>query len=107
MNRLVVGLGQLPAYIGVLNADLSWESGTFEQLLTWLQQHPQVSLAVQILDGQGILEAVQTPPHGAGTVQPTLPSQWAQAGWRSATRWYVMADQNYEGVFERPTNGCC
>jgi len=43
VNRLVVRLGQLPAYLGVLNTDLSWQPGTFEQLLSWLQQHPDVS----------------------------------------------------------------
>ena len=51
VNRLVGQIGDIPPYLGVLNTDLSWTSGTFETLLSWLELHPDVCLAApQILD---------------------------------------------------------
>ena len=111
VNRLVVRLGQLPAYIGVLNTDLSWESGTFEQLLAWLQHHPQVSLAVpQILDEQGIPQKLcKRHPTLLGLFSRRFLPNGLKPGWlKRYDRWYVMADQNYEEVFEAPyLSGCC
>lgn len=44
----------LPPWVAVLNTDLNWKSGTFELLLHWLQQQPDVVLAVpQIVDPAG------------------------------------------------------
>ena len=55
VNRLIARSSHKGPYIGVLNTDLSWQPGTFEKLLAWLDQHSQVSLAVpQILDEAGI-----------------------------------------------------
>ena len=111
VNRLVVRLGQLPAYIGVLNTDLSWESGTFEQLLAWLKQHPQVSLAVpQILDELGIPQKLcKRHPTVLGLFSRRFLPNGLKPGWlKRYDRWYVMADQNYEEVFEAPyLSGCC
>ena len=111
VNRLVVRLGQLPPYIGVLNTDLSWEPGSFEQLLAWLQQHPQVSLAVpQILDEQGTPQKLcKHHPTVLGLFSRRFLSNGLKPGWlKRYDRWYVMADQNYEEVFEAPyLSGCC
>ena len=110
VNRLVVRLGQLPPYIGVLNTDLSWPSGTFEQLLGWLQQHPQVSLAVpQILDEAGTPQKLcKHHPTVLGLFSRRfLPDVLKPAWLKRYDRWYVMADQNYQEVFDAPyLSGC-
>ena len=111
VNRLVEQLGPLPPYIGVLNTDLSWESGSFEQLLAWLQQHPQVSLAVpQILDEQGTPQKLcKRHPTVLGLFSRRFLPNGLKPGWlKRYDRWYVMADQNYQEVFEAPyLSGCC
>ena len=111
VNRLVVRLGPLPPYIGVLNTDLSWEPGSFEQLLAWLQRHPQVSLAVpQILDEQGTPQKLcKHHPTVLGLFSRRFLPNGLKPGWlQRYDRWYVMADQNYEEVFEAPyLSGCC
>ncbi|MBM5784304.1 MAG: glycosyltransferase family 2 protein [Cyanobacteria bacterium K_DeepCast_35m_m1_288] len=111
VNRLVVRLGQLPPYIGVLNTDLSWQPGTFEQLLAWLQQHPQVNLAVpQILDEAGTPQKLcKHHPTVLGLFSRRFLPDWLKPTWlKRYDRWYVMADQNYQEVFEAPyLSGCC
>jgi GT2 family glycosyltransferase len=111
VNRLVVRLGQLPPYIGVLNTDLSWSAGTFEQLLGWLQQHPEVNLAVpQILDEAGTPQKLcKHHPTVLGLFSRRfLPDLLKPAWLKRYDRWYVMADQNYQQVFEAPyLSGCC
>ena len=111
VNRLVVRLGQLPAYIGVLNTDLSWSAGTFEQLLGWLQQHPEVNLAVpQILDEAGTPQKLcKHHPTVLGLFSRRfLPDLLKPAWLKRYDRWYAMADQNYQQVFEAPyLSGCC
>jgi GT2 family glycosyltransferase len=111
VNRLVAQLGQLPPYIGVLNTDLSWQPGTFEQLLGWLQHHPQVSLAVpQILDEAGTPQKLcKHHPTVLGLFSRRfLPDVLKPAWLKRYDRWYVMADQNYQEVFDAPyLSGCC
>jgi GT2 family glycosyltransferase len=111
VNRLVAHLGHLPPYIGVLNTDLTWSGGTFEQLLGWLQQHPQVSLAVpQILDEAGSPQKLcKHNPTVLGLFSRRFLPAWLKPTWlKRYDRWYVMADQNYQQVFEAPyLSGCC
>ena len=111
VNRLVVRLGQLPPYIGVLNTDLSWQLGTFEQLLAWLQQHPDVNLAVpQILDEAGTPQKLcKHHPTVLGLFSRRFLPDWLKPRWlKRYDRWYVMADQNYQEVFEAHyLSGCC
>lgn len=111
VNRLVAHLGQLPPYIGVLNTDLTWPGGTFEQLLGWLQQHPQVSLAVpQILDEAGSPQKLcKHNPTVLGLFSRRFLPDWLKPTWlKRYDRWYVMADQNNQEVFEAPyLSGCC
>ena len=111
VNRLVAHLCQLPPYIGVLNTDLTWPGGTFEQLLGWLQQHPQVSLAVpQILDEAGSPQKLcKHNPTVLGLFSRRFLPDWLKPTWlKRYDRWYVMADQNYQEVFEAPyLSGCC
>ena len=111
VNRLVLRLGQLPPYIGVLNTDLSWQAGTFQQLLAWLQQHPQVNLAVpQILDEAGTPQQLcKQHPTVLGLFSRRFLPGWLKPNWlKRYDRWYVMSDQNYREVLEAPyLSGCC
>ncbi len=111
VNRLVVRLGQLPPFIGVLNTDLSWPAGTFEQPLSWLQQHPQVSLAVpQILDEAGKPQKLcKQHPTVLGLFSRRFLPEWLKPAWlKRYDSKYVMADQDYQQVFEVPyLSGCC
>jgi GT2 family glycosyltransferase len=111
LNRLVEQLGQLPPYIGGLSTDLTWLGGTFEQLLGWLQQHPQVSLAVpQILDEACSPQKLcKHNPTVLGLFSRRFLPDWLKPTWlKRYDRRYVMADQNYQEVFEAPylSGGC-
>lgn len=111
VNRLVAQLDEIPPYLGVLNTDLSWTDGTFEELLSWLQQHPDVSLAVpQLLDEFGSPQKLcKRHPTLLGLCSRRfLPDRFKPAWLKRYDRWYVMADQDYEEVFEVPyLSGCC
>lgn len=111
VNRLVAQLEELPAYIGVLNTDLSWSAGTFERLLAWLHSHPQVNLAVpQILDEAGTPQKLcKNHPTVLGLFSRRFLPNWLKPAWlKRYDRWYVMADQDYNQVFEAPyLSGCC
>jgi len=111
VNRLVVGLGELPPYLGVLNTDLVWQPGTFEELLRWLQDQPEVSLAVpQILDETGTPQKLckQHPTLLGLFSRRFLPEALKPRWLKRYDRWYVMADQDYSEVFEVPyLSGCC
>ena len=51
VNQIVERLNTKPPYIGILNTDLVWNQGTFENLVSWLLESPNVVLAVpQILE---------------------------------------------------------
>jgi len=57
VNFLANHFIDLPPHIAVLNTDVSWQPGCFEQLLDWLQCHPEVSLAVPaIQDSSGVTQ---------------------------------------------------
>ena len=111
VNRLVMRLGQSSPYIGVLNTDLSWQKGTFEQLLGWLQQHPQVSLAApQILDEAGSAQQLckQNPTLLGLFSRRFIPNRLKPNWLKRYDNWYVMSNQNYQEVFEAPyLSGCC
>lgn len=111
VNRLVRRLGPLPPWIGVLNTDLTWADGSFETLLAWLQQHPEVSLAVpQILDPAGRPQQLcKRHPTVLGLFSRRfLPQRLKPARLRRYDRWYVMADRDGSQVFDVPyLSGCC
>ena len=111
VNRLVEQLDQLPSHIGVLNTDLSWQPGSFERMLAWMQQHPDVNLAVpQILDEDGNPQKLcKHHPTVLGLFSRRFLPPRLKPGWlKRYDRWYVMADQNYQEVFEAPyLSGCC
>lgn len=111
VNRLVRRIGVLPPWLGVLNTDLSWADGSLETLLSWLQAHPDVSLAVpQILDQDGRPQQLcKQHPTVLGLFSRRFLPSWLKPAWlKRYDRWYVMADQDHQRVFEVPyLSGCC
>ena len=103
--------GGAPPYIGIMNTDLSWEEGTFSKLLSWLQAHPQVNLAVpQIIDPSGEVQLLcKHNPTLLGLFSRRFLPQWCKPRWLMRyDQWYVMADQDYQQVFPVTyLSGCC
>ena len=104
-------VGQLPLFVGVLNTDLAWESGTFEQLLAWLKRHPDVQLAVpHIVDEAGATSKLcKQNPTILGLLSRRFLPNWLKPSWlRRYDRWYTMADADYNQVIESSyLSGCC
>jgi GT2 family glycosyltransferase len=111
INRLVAHIGCVPPYIAVLNTDISWNSGTFEQLLEWFHQHLDVSLAVpQILDEKGSPQKLcKNHPTVLSLFSRRFLPEWLKPKWlKGYDRFYVMAEQNYKEIFEvKYLSGCC
>lgn len=111
INRLVERLGALPPFIAVMNTDLSWATGTFEALMAWLRSHSDVSLAVpQILDQHGTPQLLcKRNPTILGLFSRRFVPDWLKPLWmKRYDRWYVMADQDHQQVFDVPyLSGCC
>jgi len=111
VNRLMDSLGFLPKYLAVLNTDLSWRAGTFTALLSWLQSHPEVVLAVpQIIDDHGVIQKLcKRHPTVLGLLSRRFIPQWLKPSWlQHYDRWYVMSDKNYHQPFDVPyLSGCC
>jgi GT2 family glycosyltransferase len=56
-NRLFNSLSHPAPWLAVLNTDLHWQPGSFENLLCWLLDHPEVvAAAPQILSPSGQIE---------------------------------------------------
>lgn len=114
INQAVAELkkqGPLPSYIGALNTDLGWESGSFEQLLAWLFGHQEVVLAVpQLVDPQGVVQHLCKPnPTLLGLFSRRFIPERLKPAWiKRYDRWYVMADKDYNEIFDVPyLSGCC
>lgn len=105
------GKGHLPSYAAALNTDLSWQSGTFERLLSWLEQHKEVSLAVpRIVDAQGTAQRLcKRNPTVLAMLSRRFVPTWAKPRWLIRyDSWYVMGDHDYGAVFDVPyLSGCC
>lgn len=107
----LAALGPLPTYLGALNTDLTWPSGSFETLLAWLDRHNDVVLAVpQLLNPEGeVQQLCKQNPSLLGLFSRRFVPDSLKPGWlHRYDRHYVMADQNYAEVFEVPyLSGCC
>jgi GT2 family glycosyltransferase len=103
--------GLVPDFLGVLNTDLSWIQGTFSCLLAWMAANPDVVLAVpQLCDSAGRVQQLckQNPTLLALFSRRFLPEGCKPGFLRRYDRWYVMADRNYQQVFDVPyLSGCC
>jgi GT2 family glycosyltransferase len=115
INRLARKLeercGALPDYLGILNTDLTWRNGTFEQLLDWMAKHQDVSLAVpQILDRHGEVQRLckQNPTILGLFSRRFIPESLKPTWLKRYDAWYEMADQDYWSIFDVPyLSGCC
>jgi len=104
-------LGSLPTYLGALNTDLTWPSGCFETLLDWLDRHNDVVLAVpQLLNPEGeVQQLCKQNPSLLGLFSRRFVPDSFKPGWLNHyDRYYVMADQDYNNIFEASyLSGCC
>lgn len=113
LNKAIQRLGDGLPLVAALNTDLQWESGCFETMLAWMQEHPDVVLAVPGIrsrDPQRSLQqlAKRDPTLLALFSRRFLPDGIKPAWLRRYDARYVMADLDYEQVFEAPyLSGCC
>lgn len=114
INQVVAALrdrNMLPEFIGALNTDLAWQEGTFETLIDWLLEHPEVSVVVpQLVDPEGVVQLLCKPdPTLLGLFSRRFIPEWIKPRWlRRYDQWYVMADRDYNSIFEVPyLSGCC
>lgn len=103
--------GPLPRYVAALNADLSWPPGSFEALLSFLDQDPSIALAVPLLcDQPGEVQKLckQNPTLLGLFSRRFVPDAWKPSFLRRYDRWYVMADCDYSKIIDVPyLSGCC
>ena len=101
----------IPPLVGVLNTDLSWEPGSFERLISWLETHPAVTAATPELrfpDGQRQFLCKRNPTLLALLSRRFLPRRIKPRSLRRYDRWYTMRDRNYSSVFSASyLSGCC
>ncbi len=114
INQVAASLpreGPLPELIGALNTDLAWQQGTFEKLLDWLLQHPDVSVAVpQLVDPQGVVQLLcKQNPTVLGLFSRRFIPELLKPDWlKRYDQWYVMAKRDYNSISEVPyLSGCC
>ena len=111
VNQLVNRLEILPHYLGIFNTDLTWKKGTIETLLQWMNSHSDVTLAVpQIFDDGGHIQKLcKRNPTILALLSRRFWPAWFKPSWlKRYDRRYVMADHNYQEVFESPyLSGCC
>ena len=111
VNRLVKTLPNCPKYLGVLNTDLQWVDGTFETMISWMDQNQDVVLsAPRILDPAGTEQKLcKRNPTVLGLLSRRFIPEWMKPGWlKRYDRWYVMAGCAYDDQFDVPyLSGCC
>lgn len=101
----------VPPLVAVLNTDLSWDAGCFEQLTEWLEQHPKVTAAAPELrfpDGRRQFLCKRNPTLLALISRRFIPRRLKPRRLRRYDHWYTMRDQPYSQVFASPyLSGCC
>jgi GT2 family glycosyltransferase len=101
----------LPTYVVAANTDLEWKEGCFENLLSWMEVHPLVVLAVpQLLDENGEVQKLcKQNPTVLGLLSRRFVPERIKPGWlHRYDDWYAMADRDYNEIFDVPyLSGCC
>ena len=111
VNRLARLLPADLPYVAALNTDLTWAPGTFERMLSWLDSHPGVVLAVpQIVDPAGVVQRLcKRDPTVLGLFSRRFLPRWLKPRrLRAYDGWYAMNDADYGSVLSVPyLSGCC
>lgn len=111
VNRLFSSLDTLPTYIGILNTDLTWADGTFEDIINYFELNENVSLMVPRILNR--LDEVQylckrNPTLLALLSRRFIPAYIKPSWLKYYDQWYVMADKDYDSIFESSyLSGCC
>ena len=110
-QRSVNSGAPVPAWLGALNTDLSWLQGTFIKMLSWLDHHPEVVLAVpQIRNPHDqVQELCKCNPSLLALFSRRFVPEWLKPRWlKQYDRRYVMAEADYNHPIEAPyLSGCC
>ena len=111
VNAVASRLPEHVPYIAALNTDLIWESGTFETIVSWLDDQPRHVLAVpRIVDPSGHEQHLckQDPTVLALLSRRFLPEYLKPAWLKQYDRWFSMMDSDYSSLFSVPyLSGCC
>lgn len=111
INQLCKRFSTSPEYIGILNTDLHWVSGTFERALEWLKDNPEVSLAVPKIineDGETALLCKHHPTVLGMMSRRFLHKKLKNKWLRDYDSWYVMRNYNYDSIMPvEYLSGCC
>ena len=111
VNHLINELSNVPRFIGVLNTDLSWKAGSFDNMLEFISTHSDINLLVpQIVSLSGACEKLCKR-------HPTFLGMFSRRCWtfnykpswlRRYDLWYTMSDFDYYSIFDVPyLSGCC
>jgi len=111
INRLFSCLDKQPSYIGILNTDLTWNSGTFESLVNYMNSNSNVSLVVpRIMSPSGRVQHLckQNPTFLALLSRRFWPKALKPSWLRRYDAWYTMSSEDYGSIFSVPyLSGCC
>ncbi len=111
INQLVEKIDEMPEFLAILNQDLSWNLGTFEKLTSWMDCHPDISLAVpRIENRKGKMETLckRNPTILALFSRRFVPQLLKPIWLKQYDKWYEMLDFDYSKVFEcEYLSGCC
>lgn len=101
----------IPPLVAVLNTDLTWQSGCFEKLAQWMEDHPEVTAAAPELrfpDGRRQFLCKRNPTLLALLSRRFIPRWLKPRVLRRYDRWFTKRDQNYNQVFRSSyLSGCC
>ena len=111
INLLFKKLPTVPEYIGILNSDLSWNSGTFSRIINFMESNTDVSLLTpKIISPSGNTQYLcKQHPTILGMVSRRFIPNLIKPRWLCLyDRWYTMSHQDYESIFDVPyLSGCC
>lgn len=111
INRLFFDSRLSSPFIGILNTDLSWTSGTFETILEFFQDNNDVSLlAPQLLNESGEIQFLckREPTVLAMFSRRYCPKVLKSSRLKKYDLSYCMRDHDYFSIFDVPyLSGCC
>jgi len=110
-NRLFSQLNFTPPYIAVLNTDICWNQGTFEDMLLWISSNPDVGMVVpKIINERSELQYLckRNPTILALFSRRFLHSSIKPSWLKRYDKWFVMSSCNYDTVLDLTyLSGCC